>query len=421
MSQNYHQPTNGTEHPIQEVDLDEARALIANHVPVLDVREPVEVEQGIIEGALHIPLGELAERATSELPGVSTPLLIYCAGGVRSYAAAGILRSLGWADPISMAPGFNDWKKAGLPWITPGPPSLALSERYSRHLLLPDVGKEGQEKLLNSRVLVVGAGGLGSPALLYLAAAGVGHVGVIDDDVVDESNLQRQVIHGTSDIGIPKVESAIRHIAELNPDVVVEPIQERLSKEIVLDLVDRYDVVVDGSDNFATRYLINDACVILGKANVHGGVDRFRGQVTVFSLSEGPCYRCLFDEPPPPGTALNCAEAGVLGVVPGIIGMIQATEALKLILGIGEPLIGRLLTLDALPMTFREIPIRKDPDCPICGPNGPRSLCRDRIQRVFLRNSGIAAQFNAYALDCHPERSGGSRSTLNATTSNPAN
>jgi adenylyltransferase/sulfurtransferase len=273
-----------------------------------------------------------------------------------------------------MAPGFNGWKKARLPWITPGPPSLALSERYSRHLLLPEVGREGQEKLLDSRVLVIGAGGLGSPALLYLAAAGVGHIGIIDDDFVDESNLQRQVIHGTSDIGRAKVESAVRQIAELNPDVTVEPIQERLCPENVLDLVGRYDLVVDGADNFATRYLINDACVILGKPNVHGGVDRFRGQVTVFSLPDGPCYRCLFDEPPPPGTALNCAEAGVLGVVPGIIGTIQTAEAFKLLLGIGEPLIGRLLTFDALPMTFREISIRKDPDCPMCGQNGPKTL-----------------------------------------------
>jgi molybdopterin/thiamine biosynthesis adenylyltransferase/rhodanese-related sulfurtransferase len=373
MSQNYHQHSNDTEPPIQEVDLDDARALIATHTPVLDVREPIEVEQGMLEGAIHIPLGELAERV-SELPSTETPLLIYCAAGARSYAAAEILRSLGWEDPISMAPGFNGWKKAGLPWITPGPPSLALSERYSRHLLLPEVGREGQEKLLDSRVLVIGAGGLGSPALLYLAAAGVGHIGIIDDDFVDESNLQRQVIHGTSDIGRAKVESAVRQIAELNPDVTVEPIQERLCPENVLDLVGRYDLVVDGADNFATRYLINDACVILGKPNVHGGVDRFRGQVTVFSLPDGPCYRCLFDEPPPPGTALNCAEAGVLGVVPGIIGTIQTAEAFKLLLGIGEPLIGRLLTFDALPMTFREISIRKDPDCPMCGPNGPKTL-----------------------------------------------
>jgi molybdopterin/thiamine biosynthesis adenylyltransferase/rhodanese-related sulfurtransferase len=373
MSQNYHQHSNDTEPPIQEVDLDDARALIATHTPVLDVREPIEVEQGILEGAIHIPLGELAERV-SELPSTETPLLIYCAAGARSYAAAEILRSLGWEDPISMAPGFNGWKKARLPWITPGPPSLALSERYSRHLLLPEVGREGQAKLLDSRALVIGAGGLGSPALLYLAAAGVGHIGIIDDDFVDESNLQRQVIHGTSDIGRAKVESAVRQIAELNPDVTVEPIQERLCPENVLDLVGRYDLVVDGADNFATRYLINDACVILGKPNVHGGVDRFRGQVTVFSLPDGPCYRCLFDEPPPPGTALNCAEAGVLGVVPGIIGTIQTAEAFKLMLGIGEPLIGRLLTFDALPMTFREISIRKDPDCPMCGPNGPKTL-----------------------------------------------
>jgi molybdopterin/thiamine biosynthesis adenylyltransferase/rhodanese-related sulfurtransferase len=374
MQQNYHHPNETSPSPIQEVDLDEARALIANHVPVLDVREPVEVAQGMIEDAIHIPLGEVAERAERELPDKSTPVVIYCAAGVRSYAAAEILEALGYADPVSMAPGFNGWKAAGLPWVTPGPPSPALSARYSRHLLLPEVGQEGQEKLLHSRVLIVGAGGLGSPALLYLAAAGVGCIGIIDDDLVDESNLQRQVIHGTSDIGVSKVDSAVQAIAELNPDVTVEPIQERLSKENVLAVLADYDVILDGADNFATRYLINDACVLLGKPNVHGGVDRFRGQATVFSLPEGPCYRCLFDEPPPPGTALNCAEAGVLGVVPGIIGLIQATEALELILGIGEPLIGRLLTFDALPMTFREIPIRKDPDCPMCGPNGPANL-----------------------------------------------
>jgi molybdopterin/thiamine biosynthesis adenylyltransferase/rhodanese-related sulfurtransferase len=374
MSQNYHHLNQPNPTPIQEVDLDEARALIANHLPVLDVREPVEVAQGMLESAIHIPLGQVAERIERELPDKSIPVVIYCAAGVRSYAAAEIMAALGYADPISMAPGFNGWKAAGLPWVTPGVASPALTERYSRHLLLPEVGIEGQEKLLQSRVLVVGAGGLGSPALLYLAAAGVGHIGIIDDDVVDESNLQRQVIHGTSDIGVPKVTSATQVIADLNPDVTVVPLQERLTQENVLTVLAEYDVILDGADNFATRYLINDACVLLGKPNVHGGVDRFRGQATVFSLPEGPCYRCLFDEPPPPGTALNCAEAGVLGVVPGIIGLIQATEALELILGIGEPLIGRLLTFDALPMTFREIPIRKDPDCPMCGPNGPATL-----------------------------------------------
>ncbi len=374
MPQNYHHLPFASRAEVQEVGLDEARDLIAGGISVLDVREPVEVEQGMLEGAIHIPLAQVADRIEAALPLKSAPVLVYCAGGVRSYAAAETMRTLGYADPISLAPGFNGWKQANLPWTTPGPLSPALSARYSRHLLLPEVGKAGQEKLLAGRVLVVGAGGLGSPALLYLAAAGVGHIGVIDDDTVDESNLQRQIIHGSSDVGHPKVESAMQAIAELNPDVVVEPIQHRLSKENVLDLVGRYDLVVDGADNFATRYLINDACVLLGKPNVHGGVDRFRGQATVFSLPDGPCYRCLFDEPPPPGTALNCAEAGVLGVVPGIIGLIQATEAIKLILGIGEPLIGRLLMLDALPMTFREIPIRKDPNCPICGPNGPRTL-----------------------------------------------
>lgn len=390
MPQTNHSSPNAALSAVQEVGLEDARALIANHVPVLDVREPVEVEQGMLDGAIHIPLGQIAERVESELPQKSTPVLIYCAGGVRSYAAAEIMRALGYADPISLAPGFTGWKQAGLPWVTPGPLSRALSARYSRHLLLPEVGKAGQDALLNSRVLVVGAGGLGSPALLYLAAAGVGTIGVIDDDVVDESNLQRQVIHGTSDVGIAKVDSVVQSVAELNPDVTVEPIQQRLSKEIVLDLVGRYDVIVDGADNFATRYLINDACVLLGKPNVHGGVDRFRGQATVFSLPDGPCYRCLFDEPPPPGTALNCAEAGVLGVVPGIIGLIQATEAIKLILEIGEPLIGRLLTLDALPMTFREIPIRKDPDCPMCGVNGPTSLDSIEYSEFSCEIPGIA-------------------------------
>lgn len=390
MSQNYHQPAKASGSTIQEVGLDEARALIANHIPVLDVREQFEVEQGMLEGAHHIPLGQIVDRIESELPEKSIPVLIYCAAGMRSYAAAEILQRIGYIDPISMAPGFTGWKQARLPWVTPGSPSTAVSSRYSRHLLLPEVGKAGQERLLISRVLVVGAGGLGSPALLYLAAAGVGHLGVIDDDVVDESNLQRQVIHGTSDVGVAKVDSARQTIAELNPDVVVEPIRERLSKEIALGLIDQYDVIVDGADNFATRYLINDACVLLGKPNVHGGVDRFRGQATVFSLPEGPCYRCLFDEPPPPGTALNCAEAGVLGVVPGIIGLIQAAEAIKLILGIGDPLIGRLLTLDALPMTFREIPIRKDPACPMCGPNGPRTLEQIEYSEFSCAIPGVA-------------------------------
>lgn len=374
MSKNYHQRPVNNEPAIREVGLDEARALIAGHVPILDVREPVEVEHGMIDGALQIPLGQLADRVAAELPQKAAPVLVYCASGIRSLAAAQVMRSLGYTDPVSLASGFNGWKSAGLPWTTPGPMSAALSQRYSRHLLLPEVGKAGQEKLLASRVLIVGAGGLGSPALLYLAAAGVGHITVIDDDLVDESNLQRQVIHTTAAIGTPKAVSALQSIAELNPDVVVEPVQARLTKENALELVERHDVVVDGADNFATRYLINDACVLLGTPNVHGGVDRFRGQATVFSLPGGPCYRCLFDEPPPPGAALNCAEAGVLGVVPGIIGLIQATEALKLVLGIGEPLIGRLLTMDALSMIFREIPIRKDPACPMCGANRPTSL-----------------------------------------------
>jgi molybdopterin/thiamine biosynthesis adenylyltransferase len=239
--------------------------------------------------------------------------------------------------------------------------------------LLPEVGEAGQQKLLGAKVLLVGAGGLGSPAGLYLAAAGVGTLGIVDDDVVDESNLQRQVLHTTERIGQPKVESARQTLTALNPDVRVVEHRERLTKENALSIIADYDLVIDGADNFPTRYLINDACVILGKLNVHGGVARFEGQVTIFG-GDGPCYRCLFREPPPPGLALNCAEAGVLGVLPGVIGLLQATEAIKLILGIGEPLIGRLLTYDALTITFREVRIRRDPACPMCGPDHPASL-----------------------------------------------
>lgn len=374
MAQNYHSSAQTQRLPIREIGLDEARSLIAQDVPLVDVREPGETDQGVIEHARLIPLGEVAQRIEQAVPDKTTPVVLYCASGIRSVAAAEIMRALGYQQPVSLAPGFAGWKEAGLPWVRPAPDSPALAERYSRHLLLPEIGRAGQERLLGSRVLVVGAGGLGSPALLYLAAAGVGHLGIIDDDVVDESNLQRQVIHRTGRLGAPKVESAKASIAELNPDVVVEPIRARLSAANVMEIVSAYDVVVDGADNFATRYLLNDACVLLGTPNVHGGVDRFRGQATVFSTRQGPCYRCLFDEPPPPGTALNCAEAGVLGVVPGIVGLVQAAEALKLLLGIGEPLIGRLLTVDVLPMSFREIAIRKDPSCPMCGPNGPATL-----------------------------------------------
>ncbi len=363
-----------TKASIQEVDAVEAQDQLARGALPLDVREPDEVEQGHLPGALAIPRGFLEARIEAAVPDKARPLLVYCAGGARSAFAAKTLQDLGYQQVVSLAGGFAAWKAAGLPWVVPPRWSAAQRRRYSRHFLLPEVGEAGQQTLLGARVLLVGAGGLGSPAGLYLAAAGVGTLGIVDDDVVDESNLQRQVLHTTERIGHPKVESAKQTITALNPDVNVVLHPTRLSKENVLELVGQYDIVLDGSDNFATRYLINDACVLLGKPNVHGSIFRFEGQASTFVAGQGPCYRCLFPEPPPPDLAPNCAEAGVLGVLPGVIGVIQATEVIKLILGIGEPLIGRLLTYDALGATFRELKLHRDPDCPMCGPNAPTSL-----------------------------------------------
>ncbi|MBD0355668.1 MAG: molybdopterin-synthase adenylyltransferase MoeB, partial [Rubrobacter sp.] len=252
-----------------------------------------------------------------------------------------------------------------------GGPQLSNEEiaRYSRHLIMPEVALDGQKKLKSSRVLTIGAGGLGSPLALYLAAAGVGTLGIVDFDIVDESNLQRQIIHGTSDLGRPKMESARDRIQDINPNVSVEAFEEALSSENALEIFEDFDVIVDGTDNFPTRYLVNDASVLSGKPNVYGSIFRFEGQASVFYAKEGPCYRCLYPEPPPPGLVPSCAEGGVLGILPGAIGTIQATETVKLILGIGEPLIGRLLLYDALGMSFREMKLRKDPNCPVCGEN----------------------------------------------------
>jgi len=363
-----------TKASIQEVDATGAQQELARGALPLDVREPEEVEQGHLPGALPIPRGLLEARIEAAVPDKARPLLVYCAGGARSAFAAKTLQELGYQQVVSLAGGFAAWKAAGLPWVLPPRWTAAQRRRYSRHFLLPEVGEAGQQKLLGAKVLLVGAGGLGSPAGLYLAAAGVGTLGIVDDDVVDESNLQRQVLHTTERIGQPKVESARQTLTALNPDVNVVLHPTRLSKENVLELVGQYDIVLDGSDNFATRYLINDACVLLGKPNVHGSIFRFEGQASTFVAGQGPCYRCLFREPPPPDLAPNCAEAGVLGVLPGVIGMIQATEVIKLIVGIGEPLIGRLLTYDALGATFRELKLHRDPDCPMCGPNAPTSL-----------------------------------------------
>ncbi len=361
---------------IREVDVVAARELIGRGAAVVDVREGEEVAQGVVPGAVQIPRGFLELRVEEALPDKERPIVVYCAGGTRSVLAAKALGDLGYADVVSLAGGFTAWTGAGAPWEMPRLLTPEQRRRYSRHLLIPEIGERGQQALLDARVLLVGAGGLGSPAALYLAAAGVGTIGVVDADAVDESNLQRQVIHTVDRVGMPKTESAAQTINALNPDVRVEAHETRLTKANALDLLAGYDVILDGSDNFATRYLINDACVLLGKPNVHGSIFRFEGQATTFVPTDdaSPCYRCLFPAPPPPELAPSCAEAGVLGLLPGVVGLIQATEVAKLIVGIGTPLVGRLLTYDALAMTFRELRISRDPNCPMCGPAGPESL-----------------------------------------------
>lgn len=359
---------------ITEIDPAAAENRRAAGALLIDVREADEVEQGAIADAVHIPRGFLESRIETTAPDRARPIVLYCAGGARSAFAAQALQELGYADVASLAGGFAAWKGAGLPWGATSALSAEQRRRYNRHLQLPEVGEAGQVKLLAAKVLLVGAGGLGSPAALYLAAAGVGTLGIVDDDTVDASNLQRQILHATDRIGTPKVASARRAIAALNPDVTVVGHQERLTKANVCDLLAQYDLVVDGSDNFATRYLLNDACVLLGKPNIHGSIFRFEGQATTFVPGAGPCYRCLFPAPPPPELAPNCNEAGVLGVLPGTIGLLQATEAIKLILGVGDPLVGRLLTYDALAAEFRTLRLSRDPACPICGPDAPDSL-----------------------------------------------
>jgi molybdopterin/thiamine biosynthesis adenylyltransferase/rhodanese-related sulfurtransferase len=359
---------------VREVDPRQSLQLREQGAVLVDVREQDEVDQGIIPGAIHIPRGFLEMRIEEALRDHDAPIVVYCAGGVRSLFGAESLTQLGYGNVWSMSGGFNGWKSAGLPWRVPQTLTPDQRRRYSRHLLIPEVGEEGQRKLLEARVLLIGAGGLGSPAALYLAAAGVGTLGIVDDDVVDDSNLQRQVIHTTDRVGMAKAESARETIEALNPDVHVIKHEVRLDKSNVLDIFAQYDFILDGTDNFATRYLINDACVLLNKPNAHGSIFRFEGQATTFVPGEGPCYRCLFPTPPPPELAPSCAEAGVLGLLPGTIGVIQATEVAKLILGIGTPLIGRLLTYDALEMEFRELRLSRDPECPMCGPDAPSTL-----------------------------------------------
>ena len=352
-----------------EVDAKAAQQLLDAATPplLIDVREQNEWDAGYLKGATHAPKGTISFTIANIAPEKSAPILLYCAGGVRSAAVAETLAGLGYTNLTSMAGGINGWSAAGLPVVETTTLTPEQKSRYSRHLLLPGVGAEGQAKLLKARVLMVGAGGLGAPAALYLAAAGVGHMRIIDFDNVEASNLQRQVIHTTDRVGMPKVDSAAVQIRALNPDVQVEAINGMLTTENVASLLDGVDLVIDGTDTFEARYALNDAAVKFGIPVVHAGVFRFEGQLTVLAPGRGPCYRCLHPTPPPAEMAPACGVAGVLGVLPGAIGVLQATEALKVLLGIGEPLIGRLLLWDALEGSFTELTVKRDPHCVACG------------------------------------------------------
>ncbi len=355
-----------TKAEIQEITPADAEARLGEAV-FLDVREGDEWAQGTLPGSVFIPRGHLESQIETRIPERDREIVVYCAGGVRSAFAAKTLTELGYEHVTSMAGGFGRWKNEGRPWITPAVLNPDQRNRYHRHLLLPEVGEEGQQKLLGAKVLLLGAGGLGSPAALYLAAAGVGTLGIVDMDVVDASNLQRQILHNVDRIGERKVDSAKKTLTQLNPDVNVVTYDVRFGADNVLDIIDGYDVIVDGTDNFPTRYLLNDAALLKRIPVVHGSIFRFEGQVSVFAPYAGPCYRCLLPEPPPPELAPSCAEAGVLGVLPGIIGSLQALEAIKIILGLGDPLVGRLLAYDALEVSFRSFKVRRDPHCPACG------------------------------------------------------
>jgi sulfur-carrier protein adenylyltransferase/sulfurtransferase len=362
----YRELLDRTKAEISEVDA--RSALELPNALWVDVREQDEWGEGHIPGAVHVSRGHFESRIEAVAPDKSAPLVVYCAGGNRSAFVAKSLGELGYTNVHSLIGGFTDWKRNGNEIVLPRTLSPEKRTRYSRHILIPEVGEEGQLKLLEGRVLLIGAGGLGSPAALYLAAAGVGRIGIVDGDIVDESNLQRQVAHSLDTLGTPKVDSAKRTIEALNPDVEVRTYRERLTSENVDRILSEgWDVIIDGADNFPTRYLVNDASVWHGIPVVHGSIYRFEGQVTVFKPHEGPCYRCLFPEPPPPELAPSCAEGGVLGVLPGIVGSLQTSEALKLVLGIGESLAGRLLLFDALTTEFDTVQIERRADCPVCG------------------------------------------------------
>jgi sulfur-carrier protein adenylyltransferase/sulfurtransferase len=384
---------------VPEWSIDQVKSHLGNgeDYTLLDVREKEEYREGHLAGALSLPRGFLEMRAEQVLPDRSKPIIAYCGGGTRSLLAAKQLKELGYQNVISMTGGYSAWKGAGYPWKQDRQFTQEQATRYSRHFLLPEVGEAGQAKLLDAKVLLIGAGGLGSPTAFYLAAAGVGTLGIVDHDVVDLSNLQRQILHTQERIGMPKVESARETLQALNPDVHINGYRERVDSSNIMNLIKDYDVIVDGCDNFPTRYLVNDACVMAGKPNVHGSIFQFEGQATVFYPGKGPCYRCLFPEPPPPGAAPSCAEAGVLGVLPGLVGCVQALETIKLILGSGRPLIGRMVYFDTLSMELRIHKLRKDPNCPACGTHPTITELIDYEEFCGLRAPGAAAEAMVHA------------------------
>ncbi len=382
---------------VAELDVHEMkwRLEAGKGLTVIDIRERDEWNQGHLPGARFVPRGFLELRIEEIQPDREVPIVVYCAGGVRSLLGARDLKAMGYTTVFSMAGGFNQWKNSGLPFVVPRVLNDEQRIRYSRHTIIPEIGEAGQLKLLEAKALLIGAGGLGSPAALYLAAAGVGTIGIVDFDAVDLSNLQRQILHGQSDLGRPKVESAADRLREINPDVKVVAHQVLLDSSNALDIIGQYDIVLNGSDNFPTRYLVNDACVLLGKPLVDASIFIFEGQVTVYDTTCGSaCYRCLYPDPPPPGEVPSCAEAGVLGVLPGIVGSIQAMEAIKYILRIGEPLVGRLLMFDALDMTFRILKVRRDRACPVCGEHPTITALIDYGQFCGLPPKQVAPEGN---------------------------
>jgi len=392
MAKTYKQLMEEARKAIPEVSIDEVKSRVerGENWTLLDVREREEYREGHLEGAISLPRGFLEMRVEETVADKTKPIIAYCAGGVRSLIAARTLKEMGYENVVSMSGGYTAWKNAGHKWVADRQFTQEQITRYARHFTLPEVGEKGQAKLLEGKVLCIGAGGLGSPVAFYLAAAGVGTIGIIDNDVVDMSNLQRQILHTNDRVGMPKVESAQKTLNALNPDVKVIPINERLSSENVMRIIRDYDIVINGCDNFPTRYLINDACVMAKKPLVDGSIFQFEGQATVFYPDRGPCYRCLFPEPPPPGAAPSCAEAGVLGVLPGLVGCVQALEAMKLILGAGRPLIGRMMHFDTLSSEVRVLKLRRDPNCLVCSDHPKITELIDYEEFCGLRNPSAA-------------------------------